>query len=398
MSSPAPTVALVSTQRRWHGGEEQARLLALGLRRRGGRCVVMARRDGLFAERMAAEGFEVVAFPGGGRGPRAVWQMRRALRRLRPDVLHYNDAHAIVGAGLAAWRLKELNETVRVAARRVDFSIRSARTYRWFCDRVICVSHAVADVCLAGGIPETMLRVVHDGVDPERVRQGDRRRGRQSLGLADDQTLLLTVAKLTDHKGHRFLLDAMPEVVQNIPGVVLALAGDGELRASLEEQAERLGVSSHIRFLGYRDDVPDLIHATDLFVLPSHKEGLCSTLIDVMLARRPIVATIAGGIPDLLGDWVARPEERRVWAMVNPPSPPTPLPQAGEGSPVAHLVPPRDPAALARAILHALASPDECAALQQQAYLRAQEQFTADCMVRDTLSAYRGEGRGERGE
>ena len=90
-------------------------------------------------------------------------------------------------------------------------------------------------------------------------------------------------------------------MIQRVPNAVVALAGDGELRETLEQQAAQLGVQSHVRFLGFRNDVYDLIHAADLFVLPSHKEGLCSTLIDVMLAERTIVATTAGGIPDLVG-------------------------------------------------------------------------------------------------
>ena len=77
MSSTALTVALVSTQRRWHGGEEQARLLAAGLRRRGSRPVIFARRGGEFHQRMAAEGFETVAVAGGGRLPAALWNPPR---------------------------------------------------------------------------------------------------------------------------------------------------------------------------------------------------------------------------------------------------------------------------------------------------------------------------------
>ena len=222
MSFAAPIVALVSTQRGWHGGEEQARLLAVGIRERGGRCVILARRGGAFAERMSAEGFEVSTFTGGGRSLSAVWHIRRCLRRIKPDVLHYNDAHAMAGAGLAAMGLRI---PARIVARRVDFPLRSARLYRWFCDRVVCVSRAVAAVCRQGGIPDEMLRVVHDGVDPARVRSGDRGRGRQALALADDERLLLCVATLTDHKGHRFLLDALPGVIRKYPKVVVALAG-----------------------------------------------------------------------------------------------------------------------------------------------------------------------------
>jgi L-malate glycosyltransferase len=356
------TVVLVSTQRHWHGGEEQARLLAVGLRRRGCRCAVLARRGGAFAAAMEAEGFDVSKFAGNGRNPAALWQMRRALRRLRPDVLHYNDSHAIQGMGMASLGMRV---PARIAARRVDFPLRSARPYRWFCDRVVCVSQAVRRVCRDGGLPETMLRVVHDGVDPDRVARGDRQRGRESLGLDDGQPLLVCVAKLTDHKGHRFLLEALPAVIQKAPSVVVALAGDGELQETLQRQAKQLGVSSHVRFLGFRDDVPDLIRAADLFVLPSHLEGLCSTLIDVMLAERTIVTTTAGGIPDLLGN------------------------DDLSGAPVAWMVPPRDPNSLAIAILDALASPEKCAGMQKRARRRAEDRFTADCMVEGTLAVYR---------
>jgi glycosyltransferase involved in cell wall biosynthesis len=185
------------------------------------------------------------------------------------------------------------------------------------------------------------------------------------LGLADDDLLLLTVANLTDHKGHRFLLDALPAVIKRFPRLTVALAGDGELRETLEQHAERLGLRSHVRFLGYRNDVPDLIHAADLFVLPSHLEGLCTTLIDVMLAGRAMVTTTAGGIPDLVGR------------------------NDVDGEPVAWLAPPRDPAALAETIVRALSSADQSVVMRERARLRAERLFVADRMVEATLAVYR---------
>lgn len=360
MSQVPLTVALISTQRLWHGGEEQARLLALGLRRRGHRCEILARRGGEFARRMADEGFSVMPFSGGGRNLSAFFCIRKTLHRLRPDVLHYNDPHAITAGGFAALRLPI---PIRIASRRVAFPIRSPRVYRWFADRVLCVSNSVEQICVAAGLPRAMLRVVHDGVDTARIREGDRRRGRASLEVNDDETLLLTVASLTPPKGHVHLLDALPDVLKSNPKITVSLAGDGELRESLERQAERLGIRSRVRFLGYRRDANDLIQAADLFVLPSVLEGLCSTLIDTMLAGRPIVATTAGGIPDLLA--------------------PT------DAGPLAWLVPPGDPAALRDAILRALASPTECAEMQRRAAERALQHFTADSMVENTLATYR---------
>jgi glycosyltransferase involved in cell wall biosynthesis len=358
----AYTIAHVSTQRGWHGGEEQARLLCEGLRNHGHRNVIFAKHDGQFAQRMFGAGFEVVPLVGSGRNLRAIHQMRRHWRKLKPNIVHFHDPHALSGGGLAAYGLRI---PARIMARRVDFRIRSTWRYRHLVDRVIAVSCAVADVCKQSGMPAEMIRVVHDGVDPTRARTGDRWRGRQSLNIADDVKLLLTVATLTDHKGHKFLIEAMSNIVAQSQGKVqLVLAGDGELRDELQKLATERRLNGSVQFLGYRNDVPDLLKAADLFVLPSHMEGLCSTLIDVMIAKTPIVATTAGGIPDLLG---ARKEDR----------------------PVAILVPPSNPTALANAINHALADLPALQPMVAAAEQRAIQCFTDEQMVEGTLAVYR---------
>jgi len=355
------TVAFFSSARAYGGGEEQLRLLAAGLRYRGTTCVVFARKDGPLAGRLQAEGFEVTPLVGRGLGLRTLWKTRQRLRRLRPNVLHYNDSHAMSAGGLAALGL---SVPVRIVARRTVFPLRSAFHYRLLADRVICVSQAAAEVCRTGGLPPGMLRVVYDGVDAARVASGDRRRGRDALGILDTQVLLLCVAQLTDCKGHTYLVEALPEVLRNRPEVIAVMAGDGELRGRLESQARSLGIDRQVRFVGYRRDVPDLIQAADLFVLPSHTEALGSTLIDAMLAGRPIVTTTAGGIPELTGIG-NRPGERLAWT-----------------------VPPRDCRALAAAILAALDSPRERQERSDLARCRAEELFTAERMVEGTLQVY----------
>lgn len=354
-------VALVSTERGWHGGEEQAYVLARGIRDRGHTCFILARRGGPFARRTAADGFPGATFHRSGRSPLAILQARGHLARIRPDVLHMNDSHALTCAGLAALGL---GIPARIVSRRVAFPVHSVMRYRYLCDQVLCVSGAVARVCRESGIPERQIHLVHDGADPQRVAAGDRRRGRCMLGLSEDQPLLLCVASLTDPKGHKYLLEAMPAVVRQYPRACLALAGDGDLQPALKQQARRLGIADRVRFLGYRRDVPDLIMACDLFILPSHAEGLCTSLIDAMLAGRPIVTTSAGGIPDLVG------------------------PDSEEG-PVAWIVPPRDAGKLAEAVLEAWASPSRRRELQQRARRRAEQRFTAARMVDETLAAYR---------
>ena len=354
----ATRVAIVSTQRRWHGGEEQALLLAEGLRRRGHTCAIFARRGGKFAERLREEGFPVFTFAGRGRSPQALWSLRKTLAEFSPEILHYNDPHAMVAAGIASTGLAI---PVRLAARRVDFRLKSVSLYRLFCDSMICVSRAVAEICREAGYPADRLHLVHDGVDPARMLSGNRDVGRRSLQLSDHHQLLLCVAKLTEHKGHQYLLDAMPAVVRRHPEVVLALAGEGELRDELEAQVQRLGVESHVRFLGYRNDIPDLMAAADRMVVSSHMEGLCSSIIDAMLIGCPVIGTRAGGIPDLLSH---------------------------QNSSLGWLVPPRDSDALANAVTDSLESPEQSIEFARLARERAWRDLTHESMVNRTISIY----------
>ncbi len=353
------TIVHISSQKGWRGGEAQIRLLAQGQRARGHRCVVLARAGGALAQRMTREGFAVKLYHGRATGLRAFRHIRWALRRLTPDVVHFHDAQALAGGGLAALAL---GIPARVATRRVDFPIRSAWKYRRLCDVVIAVSRAIKRVCVARGLRAENIRVVHEGVT--RGGWGDRARGRRALGLTDDEVLLLCAAALTDHKGHTYLLKALPEVCRRHPMLRVALAGDGELRQPLEMETRALGLERQVRFLGFRDDIADLLRAADLFVMPSHLEGLCTSLMDAMFARLAIVCTTAGGMPEV------------VEAV------------GAECEPVAFVCPPRDPDGLARALLAALDSPARRAKLVDRAERRAARLFIADVMVAGNLAVY----------
>jgi glycosyltransferase involved in cell wall biosynthesis len=356
------TIALVSTERRWQGGEEQARQLARGLRQEGHRCLFAALRDGVLAARMSEEGFEVLSLCGRSAWPHRCWALRRQLKHQQVDIVHFNDSRAITIGGLSAWRIPH---TVTVASRRASFPIRSASRYNWLCDRVFCVSTHVAELCSQAGIPDSRLKVVHDGVDPQRMEGGDRARGRRGLAIGDEVPLLLAVGSLAPCKGHRYLIEAMPNVLREFPNLQLAIAGDGVLNDELHRLIGELRLEDHVQLLGFRDDVPDLVQACDLFVFPSIEEGLGSTLIDVMLAERPIVATTAGGIPDVVG------------------------PIDSSDPAVAWLAEPGNSGSLSQSICRGLLSNPHTEDFIARGRQRALRQFTVDHMVRQTLNGYR---------
>jgi len=351
------TVAIASTQKGWRGGEEQARLLAEGLREKGDRVIILARRATPFAQRMTDAGFLVHAFSGRGWNPAASIGIRRFLRRQAPDVIHLNDSHSITAVGLAGLGIRT---PLRIASRRVAFPIHSRWRYQTFCDGLICISEAVANIARQAGLDERVLHIVHDGVDPGRMDMGDRTRGRKSLDCGD-RPVLLFVAALTEEKGHHFLLDAMSSFITRHPDALLVLAGDGPCRQSISKRMEKLGLQDHVLLLGHREDIADLMCAADLFVFPSENEGLGSSVIDAMLCGLPVVCADSGGTGELL----AHPQRALGW-----------------------LVPPGDAVRLSSAMDAAMSSAHDRATRAHMARAHAQEHFVSTVMVNRTRQLY----------
>ncbi len=137
---------------------------------------------------------------------------------------------------------------------------------------------------------------------PAQLSSNERAGYCQELGLHPDGLLVFSVGRLTEQKGHIYLLEAIPGVIEQFPRTVFAIAGDGPLRAELEASAQRLGVSESVHFLGMRSDVPALLQMAHIFTLPSLWEGLPIALLEAMAAGLPVVATRVEGVDEVIVD------------------------------------------------------------------------------------------------
>jgi glycosyltransferase involved in cell wall biosynthesis len=301
MADPVRVLS-VDLERGWRGGENQVFLLQRGLRELAApvHSTVLCRAGEPLARRLAETGLAVE--PVGGTLA-ALARMRSLIRRGLIDVLH---AHTGRSHGLCLLAAAGTRVPV-VVTRRVDFPVGTGFAGRWKygprVTRFVAISQAIAGILAAGGVDARVITTIPSGVDPARTAAGDGARARRALGLADDEPVVLCAAALVAHKGHRHLLDAWVEVERAVPRAVLLLAGDGDLGASLADRARALGLG-RVRFLGWREDVPDLLAASRAFVMTSVEEGLGTALIDAFFAGVPVVATAAGGIPDLVEDGV----------------------------------------------------------------------------------------------
>ncbi len=151
------------------------------------------------------------------------------------------------------------------------------------------------------GIPSDQIRVVPNGIaldeEPPRERLSALR---TALGLDQDSKVVGTVGSLYPVKGHTYLMDAIAPVVRRFAHVVFLIVGRGGLREELEARACGLGIARHLRFLGHREDVRDLLALCDVFVLPSLSEGMPLALLEAMAAGLSCVATKVGGISEVV--------------------------------------------------------------------------------------------------
>lgn len=302
-------IAHLDTGRTWRGGQAQVLLLMRELRVRGHEQCLLA-PPGPLLERARAEGFECVRWRARGE-----WDLfglaaaRAALARFRPAVAHLHSAHAhALGVPAARWA----GVPVVVVSRRVDFRVRgnpfSALKYALPVDRYLCISEGVRAVMRDSGVPESRLRIVPSGVDLAEVRaEGDRPVPdlRRALGLPPGTELVGTVASLAPHKDHAFLLEAVPEVLRARPNARFVWLGEGECRAALERRRRELGLEGMVHMPGFHPEPRAVMRQFDLFVLSSHLEGLCTSLLDAQVLGVPIVARAVGGVPEVVTDGVS---------------------------------------------------------------------------------------------
>jgi glycosyltransferase involved in cell wall biosynthesis len=150
------------------------------------------------------------------------------------------------------------------------------------------------------GFTARPIEVIRNGIDLSKYPATRRDEARHRLGLPLDRKYVTCVARFHPVKDHAMLLRAFARVAAELRDAELLLAGDGALRESLRAQANDLAIGSRVRFLGVRDDVPDLLRASDLFTLTSISEAASLTLLQAMACRLPVVVTAVGGNPEIV--------------------------------------------------------------------------------------------------
>lgn len=346
-------------QRTWRGGEQQASWLIRGLVASGHEVTIVARPESAFIQSDHG-GLSIKRIAMALRSEFDVWSAWRIAKIVNDsgvDILHAHTSHAHSIACIA----RVLAGTGKVVvSRRVGFTPKDNPINRWkykLPDKFISVSEMVNHVLAEFGVAESKREMVYSSID---LRTLDvEPLTRSELGVPESAPLLVSAGALVGHKDIHNLVSAIPAVLQAYPDAQLLIAGEGELRGTIEQHIEDLGLVESVALLGHRTDVPRLVRAADVYVSSSWSEGLGTSLLEALGCQVPVVATVAGGVPEM---------------VIN-----------GE---TGYLVPNRDSNALSASIIEALGNPEKAREMAKNGRRLVEDKFIVERMVEGTLRVY----------
>jgi len=298
--------------------------------------------------------------------PLNILKLATLLKKVKPDIVHTHGYFASVIGRIAAKYahvpilFNHVHSTYWEYKKRNFFIEKLLSKYT---QKIICCSEAVREfVTNNEKIDPSKTVVIYNGVDEERFSHFNNISSiREEIGIEPNDPILGTVSSLAPHKGHLYMIQAAPKILEAFSSTKFLFVGDGVLKEELENQVKNLDITSNVIFTGTRKNIPELLNLMDIFVLPSSsREGLGIAIIEAMAAEKPVVATDIGGIPEVV-----------------------------ENGKTGILVPPKNPEALAQAIIELLNNPGKAEEMGRLGRLRIKDTFTTKKMISCIENLYR---------
>lgn len=239
---------------------------------------------------------------------------RNLIKKYEINIIHSHFSPACHYANLAGylsgikgrfWTIHSMSEIDKHPYCRQRVIAFKQRISSMLVHKMITVSKAIRDDFIRLGINPEKISVIPLGIDIEKYAfNGARERMRRSFGISNDTLLIGTVSRAEPVKGLRYLVEAMPYILERVPNAKALLVGGGSLMQELKSIASSLNITDKIIVEGIRNDIPEILSALDIFVLPSLSEGLPLALLEAMASGKPVVGSNVGGIPEVIEEGV----------------------------------------------------------------------------------------------
>ncbi|MBN2071000.1 MAG: glycosyltransferase [Candidatus Krumholzibacteriota bacterium] len=294
----------IDTEKTWRGGQQQAVYLFEAMLKDGYDTVFACRTGSALHDYLKERGLP--HFTVGMLGEAdlvSAWKIASFCRRHPINIIHLHSAHShSIGISVRLF----YSPVKVVAVRRVDFRIGgnpfSSFKYKTrLVDRVVCISSEIRRVLIECGVDEKKLHVIRSGIDIDKFKSIERETQLlREYHIPEDHIIVGTVAALAGHKDYPNLLRAAKLVLDSRRNVTFIAVGDGPRRKEIKRLHEELGLGDRFIFAGYQNEIGRFMKLFDIFVLASRREGLGTSILDAQSLGIPVVATRAGGIPEIV--------------------------------------------------------------------------------------------------
>jgi glycosyltransferase involved in cell wall biosynthesis len=358
------------------GGERVFVQLAAGLRDRF-EIFVASMSGGIFEQQVKELGIKFYPINMSRRlSLKPIRQLREIILTQEIDLLHSQGARADFFARMAARRLKpkvKIVNTTAVTVESYDVGALRKGAYIFFdrfseryVDRFIVVSEALRRTLISThNVPPYKVIKIYNGIELDEYKpngkevRSQKSEVRREFGLAKNVPVIGAVGRMVWPKGFEYLISSIPEIAKNYPKVKLLLVGDGFLKGNLEDLTERLELRDWIIFAGFRSDIKEILSAIDILAIPSLLEGFPMVTLEAMAMAKPIVATRIDGITEQITDGIN-----------------------------GILVLPKDPPALAKAVIRVLNDKELARTMGLSAREKVEQEFSVEKMVAETEKVY----------
>jgi glycosyltransferase involved in cell wall biosynthesis len=358
-------ILYVDSEKTWRGGENQMRLLCEGLNNSAYRCHLALDPRGEAFQRLKDRYPVLSVKMSGSLDIPAALKISRYCREKNIRLIDAQTSNAHSLSLLVKLMMPQLKLVVH---RRVDY----VPSHNWLTrkkylaesvDYFVAISKMIGHILHTYGVTREKLTVVPSAVDPLPYLQIDRKNERLALcgmlGIDPGLALIGNASALTSQKGYEVFFRAMQLLILTEKRFHCVIAGDGHLRGALEAMRVDLGLEKHVSFLGWIKQVPEFLSALDILVMPSNFEGLGTLILDATYAGCAVVASDAGGIPEMI--------EHRKGGLISP---------VGD-----HVL-------LAKHIQEAIRDPEQCQRFNEFARRHIDEHFSLQAMVRGNRQVY----------
>jgi len=303
------TILHVSTPATWRGGEQQVAYLASALQQLQVDQVILSPEGSVLGARMMESNIPVASFTTRGYLDQALARKISDLCKGKHfDIIHCHDSHAHSAAVMSAALFK--NNTPVIVSRRVDFKVSANPLSKWKYNhpsvkKIICVSDTIRTITAPSIKDVSKLAVVHSGIDLAKYSNASKKRPLISeLGLDPNTKIVGNLSALADHKDYPTYLRTAAEVIKEDPTIHFIIAGQGPEEKRIQKMIRSLHLEANVHMLGFRNDIVEVMNSLDLFLITSKTEGLGTIVLEAFAAGVPVVATRAGGIPEMVEDTV----------------------------------------------------------------------------------------------